>query len=59
MKILIIDDGVGFRMSSVPKNRLGVRVAIFQRLESLGVKVNLQSSPGEGATWVFEWVNND
>jgi signal transduction histidine kinase len=59
LKILIIDDGVGFRMSSVPKNRLGVRVAIFQRLESLGVKVNLQSSPGEGATWVFEWVNND
>lgn len=59
LKILIIDDGVGFRMSSVPKNRLGVRVAIFQRLESLGVKVNLQSSPGEGATWVLEWVNND
>lgn len=59
LKILIIDDGVGFRMSSVPKNRLGVRVAIFQRLESLGVKVNLQSSPGEGATWVFEWVKND
>ena len=59
LKILIIDDGVGFRMSSVPKNRLGVRVAIFQRLESLGVKVNLQSSPGEGATWVFEWANND
>ena len=59
LKILIIDDGVGFRMSSVPKNRLGVRVAIFQRLESLGVKVNLQSSPGEGATWVFEWVEHD
>jgi signal transduction histidine kinase len=59
LKILIIDDGIGFRMSSVPKNRLGVRVAIFQRLESLGVKVNLQSSPGEGTTWVFEWVNND
>jgi signal transduction histidine kinase len=59
LKILIIDDGIGFRMSNVPKNRLGVRVAIFQRLESLSVRVNLQSSPGEGTTWVFEWIKND
>ena len=59
IKIVIVDDGVGFRMSSVPKNRLGVRLAIFQRLESLGVKVNLQTSPGEGTTWVFEWAKND
>lgn len=59
IKVVIVDDGVGFRMSSVPKNRLGVRVAIFERLESLGVKVNLQSSPGEGTTWVFEWANDD
>ena len=59
LKVMIIDDGIGFRMSSVPKNRLGVRIAIFQRLETLGVRVNLQSSPGEGATWVFEWIKND
>ena len=59
IKIVIVDDGGGFRMSSVPKNRLGVRVAIFQRLESLGVKVNLQTSPGDGTTWVFEWAKND
>ena len=59
LKILIIDDGIGFRMSNVPNNRLGVRVAIFQRLESLSVRVNLQSSPGEGTTWVFEWIKND
>jgi signal transduction histidine kinase len=59
LKILIIDDGIGFRMSNVPKNRLGVRVAIFQRLESLSVRVNLQSSPGEGTTWAFEWIKND
>ena len=59
LKILIIDDGIGFRMSNVPKNRLGVRVAIFQRLESISVKVNLQSSPGQGTTWAFEWIKND
>lgn len=59
IKIVIVDDGEGFRMSRVPKNRLGVRVAIFDRLESLGVRANLQSSPGEGTSWIFEWTKND
>jgi signal transduction histidine kinase len=55
LKVVIVDNGPGFRMSSVPRNRLGVRLAIFQRLETLGVGAHLQSSPGKGATWVFEW----
>jgi signal transduction histidine kinase len=55
LKVVIVDNGPGFRMSSVPRNRLGVRLAIFKRLETLGVSAHLNSSPGEGATWVFEW----
>lgn len=55
IKVLVTDDGPGFRMSSVPRNRLGIRVAIFERLQSLGVKAKLNSAPGEGATWLFEW----
>jgi signal transduction histidine kinase len=55
LKVVVVDNGPGFRMSSVPRNRLGVRLAIFKRLETLGVAVHLKSSPGEGATWVFEW----
>lgn len=56
LKIVIVDDGPGFRMSSVPRDRLGVRLAIFERLTSLGATAKLQSAPGEGTTWVFEWV---
>jgi len=56
IKVLVIDDGPGFRMSAVPRNRLGIRVAIFERLKSLGVTAKLKSAPGEGTTWVFEWV---
>ena len=55
IKLVLVDNGPGFRMSRVPRNRMGVRLTIFKRLETLGVVVNLKSSPGEGTTWVFEW----
>ena len=55
LKFVVLDNGPGFRVSNVPNSRLGVRLTIFKRLETLGVKANLQSAPGEGTTWVFEW----
>lgn len=55
IKFLIVDNGPGFRMSSVPRSRIGIRVAIFERLQSLGAEAKLASAPGEGTTWVFEW----
>jgi two-component sensor histidine kinase len=58
IKVLVIDDGPGFRMSAVPRNRLGIRVAIFERLKSLGVSTKLKTAPGEGTTWVFEWAQS-
>jgi hypothetical protein len=42
-------------MARVPKGLIGVRVTIFKRLETAGVKANLASAPGEGTTWIFEW----
>lgn len=55
IKITVVDDGPGFRMARVPKSHIGVRVAIFKRLETVGVKANLKSAPGQGTTWIFEW----
>lgn len=55
LKITVVDNGPGFRMARVPKGHIGVRVAIFKRLETAGIKANLKSAPGEGTTWVFEW----
>jgi signal transduction histidine kinase len=55
IKLVLVDNGPGFRMSRVPRNRMGVRLTIFKRLETLGVEANLKSAPGEGTTWVFEW----
>ena len=55
LKFVVVDNGPGFRMSGVPNSRMGVRLTIFKRLETLGVSPSLQSAPGEGTTWVFEW----
>lgn len=55
VKITVVDNGPGFRMARVPKSYIGVRVTIFKRLETAGIKANLKSAPGEGTTWVFEW----
>jgi signal transduction histidine kinase len=55
IKIVVSDNGKGFRMSNVHKTSLGVRWTIFKRLESLGVKASLESKPGQGTNWIFEW----
>lgn len=56
VKVVISDNGHGFTMSNVRKRALGVRWTMFERLESVGVKAHLQSKPGKGATWIFEWL---
>lgn len=55
IKVLVTDNGRGFRMSNVHKTALGVRWTIFRRLESFGVKASLETTPGKGTTWIFEW----
>jgi signal transduction histidine kinase len=55
IKVVVSDNGAGFRMSNVHKTALGVRWTIFKRLESHGVKASLESKPGSGTTWIFEW----
>jgi len=55
LKIVVHDNGGGFRMSSVHKTALGVRWTIFRRLASVGVKAKLDTSLGKGTTWIFEW----
>jgi signal transduction histidine kinase len=57
IKIVIKDNGRGFRVSNIHKTALGVRWTMFRRLESLGVKPSLESKPGAGTTWVFEWYS--
>lgn len=55
LKIVVKDDGRGFRMSRVPKNRLGIRVSIIERLESVGGRAFIDSRPGVGTNIILEW----
>lgn len=59
VKVVIRDEGSGFRLSRVPKNRLGIRTIIYRQLESVGAKAHIDSRPGEGTTVVLEWSSNE
>jgi len=54
IKIVVNDDGVGFRPSRVAKNRLGLRVSINERIEAIGVRVFIDSKIGQGTSIILE-----
>lgn len=48
--IMVIDEGKGFDLAAVPKDRLGLKVAVIQRIEAVGGYVRIWSSPGNGTS---------
>ena len=56
VKIVIKDTGRGFRVSRIPKNRLGVRMSIIKRMEAIGGRAFVDSAPGRGTTVILEWT---
>jgi signal transduction histidine kinase len=48
--IMVIDEGSGFDPDAVPQDRLGIRVAVVQRVEAVGGHVRIWSSPGNGTS---------
>jgi signal transduction histidine kinase len=55
IKIVIFDTGRGFRPARVPKNRLGLRLSIIDRIENVGGRVFIDSKPGSGTNIILEW----
>lgn len=55
VKIVIYDTGRGFRVSRIPKNRLGLRLSIIDRVEKVGGRVFIDSRPGHGTNIILEW----
>lgn len=54
-KIVIEDDGRGFRPANVARDRVGVRRTIRGRVESVGGSVKIDSAPGQGCRVILEW----
>ena len=48
--IMVIDEGSGFDPDAVPDDRLGLRVAVLQRVQAVGGYVRIWSSPGNGTS---------
>jgi signal transduction histidine kinase len=59
LKIVISDNGRGFRPAQIPRNRIGIRSSIIGRVEAVGGKVFLDSNPGRGTNVVLTWGQVD
>ena len=55
VKIQLRDDGIGFRIDRIPRDRIGVRTSIFARLEAVRGKASVVTGPGEGTEVILEW----
>jgi signal transduction histidine kinase len=55
LKIVVKDNGRGFRPSRVPKNRIGLRLSIIGRVQAVGGKVFIDSKIGVGTNVIIEW----
>ncbi|KZX20825.1 sensor histidine kinase [Rathayibacter tanaceti] len=55
VEIVIEDDGRGFRLSEVPRERLGIRLSILERVHNARGSARVDSAPGEGTRVVLGW----
>ena len=53
--IEIADNGAGFDRSSVPDERLGLRVSIEERMANAGGSAEIVSAPHHGTTITIAW----
>ncbi|WP_298227916.1 sensor histidine kinase [Gryllotalpicola sp.] len=53
--VTIADDGSGFDPRRVPKERLGIRVSIVERMAAIGGGATVSSARGSGTTVTLEW----
>ena len=58
-KIVISDNGRGFRPSQVPKDRIGITSSIVARVVNAGGKAFINAGPGVGTTVIIEWDLDD
>ena len=55
VKLVVSDDGIGFRPSKVPDQSLGFRFVIIKRVKSVGGDVHIDSAPSAGTKIILEW----
>jgi signal transduction histidine kinase len=56
IRIRLSDDGIGFRLDRIPRDRIGVRTSILARAEAVGASVKITTAPGSGTQVEVEWA---
>jgi len=56
MRITVTDDGTGFEPDQVPADRFGLQLSVMERIQSVGGRVGVRSSPGAGTTVELVWL---
>lgn len=55
VEVVVEDDGRGFRVAEVPRERLGIRLSIVERIRNADGAARVESTPGEGTRVVIAW----
>ncbi|MDN5570532.1 MAG: ATP-binding protein [Propionibacteriaceae bacterium] len=55
LEVTVTDDGRGFDPTSVNSRRLGIRISLVSRMESVGGTAEVVSRPGDGTTVRLSW----
>lgn len=55
VRISVTDDGKGFDPASVPDGRLGLKVSLAGRLDTIGGRTEIVSRPGRGTSVRLSW----
>ena len=59
IKVVIVDDGVGFRYSKAAKDKLGLKLSVIAQMSQVGGRVHIDALPNQGATVVIEWSGHE
>ena len=55
IQITVSDNGVGFRLDRITKDRIGLRTSVIGRMAAIGGEAKIDSTPGEGTKIVLRW----
>lgn len=56
IEVLVRDNGVGFRLDRLPKDRIGLRTSVITRMEAIGGVAEIRTSPGAGTQIKLRWA---
>ena len=55
IRIRVLDDGIGFKLNRIPRDRLGIQASILGRMSAVGGHAEIKTAPGAGTSVVIRW----